>query len=326
QAPLYGDTSYVLINNAAYLQLEKKLFDRLNISAGLRYERNKIDAPSTVNDLVVPDSLNEESKPIFRFGMNYQAGQATFFRGSWGQGYRFPTIAEKFITTDLGGTPISPNPNLGSETGWSAELGLKQGFRVSDWQGFVDVAGFWMEYEDMIEFILTSVFTGFQAQNIGNTVIKGFDGSIQGQGKLFGVPTNILAGYTYVDPKFKNFTEDENLRSSADFNILKYRSRHTIKVDVESQFGKWNVGVGLFRNSHIEAIDGIFNNIIEGLGTFRAENDNGFFLVNARIGFQANEHLKIGFVGKNLTNALYTKRPGLVEPTRLWTMRVDYRF
>ncbi len=326
RAPLYGDTSYVLTNNAAYVQVEKKLFDRLNISAGVRYERNKIDAPSTVNDLVVPDSLNEEGKPIFRFGMNYQAGRATYIRGSWGQGYRFPTIAEKFITTDLGGTPISPNPNLGSETGWSTEIGLKQGFQVSDWQGFVDVAGFWMEYEDMIEFILTNVFTGFSAQNIGNTVIKGIDGSVQGQGKLFGIPTNILAGYTYVDPKFKDFTEDERLRSSADYNILKYRSKHTFKVDVESQFGKWNVGVGVFRNSHIEAIDGIFNTIIRGLRDFRAENDNGFFLVNARVGFQANEHLKIAFIGKNLTNELYTKRPGLVEPTRLWTMRVDYKF
>lgn len=325
-APLYGDTSYVLTNNAAYLQLEKKLFDRLNISAGVRYERNKIDAPSMVNGQAVPDSLNKEGKPIFRFGMNYQAGVATFVRGSWGQGYRFPTIAEKFITTDLGGTPISPNPNLGSETGWSTEIGLKQGFKISEWQGFFDAAVFWMEYQDMIEFILTSPFTGFQAQNIGNTVIKGIEGSVQGQGKLFGIPTSLIAGYTYIDPKFKEFTENEDLRSSADYNILKYRFKHTFKLDIESQFGKLNIGVGVFKNSHMEAIDGIFNTIIRGLRTFREANNNGYFLVNARIGFQANEHLKIGFIGKNLTNIVYTKRPGLVEPTRLWTMRIDYKF
>jgi len=325
-APLYGDTSYVLTNNAAYAQLEKKFLDRLNISVGVRYEHNNIDAPQQINGRNIPDSLNKEGKPIFRFGANYQLGEFTYLRGSWGQGYRFPTIAEKFITTNLGGTPISPNPNLRSETGWSTEIGLKQGLKVSNWVGFVDVAAFWMEYEDMIEFVLTSVFDGFQAQNIGNTVIKGVDFSLQGQGDIFGVPTSILGGYTYIDPKFKEFTENDDLRSSVDYNILKYRFKHTLKLDVESRFNKFNVGVGLFKNSHIEAIDGIFNTIIKGVKDFRAENDNGFLLVNARVGFQANEHLKLGFLVRNLTNIEYTKRPGLLEPTRLWTMRVDYKF
>jgi len=146
-APLYGDTSYVLTNNAAYLQLEKKLFDRLNLSAGIRYEYNKIDGPEQVGQFTIPNGRTSDARPVARFGANYQAGEATFLRASWGQGFRFPTIAEKFITTDLGGTPISPNPELQSETGWSSEIGFKQGFQVAKWQGFLDVASFWMEYE-----------------------------------------------------------------------------------------------------------------------------------------------------------------------------------
>lgn len=326
-APLYGDTSYVLTNNAAYLQLEKKLFDKLNISAGIRYEYNRIDGPEQVGAFTIPNGRTSDARPVARFGANYQAGEATFFRASWGQGFRFPTIAEKFITTDLGGTPISPNPELQSETGWSSEIGLKQGFKVSNWQGFLDVASFWMEYEDMIEFIFVSFGEGFKATNIGNTVIKGVEGSIQGQGNIGSIPTSIIAGYTYIDPKFKTFTEQDQLRSSVDYNVLKYRFKHTIKVDIESKFNKLNVGVAMFRNSHMEAIDAIFESlVVPGLKDFRVKNNNGFYVFNARVGYQANEHLKIGFLVKNLTNIEYTKRPGLLEATRLWTMRVDYKF
>ena len=327
RAPLYGDTSYVLTNNAAFLQLEKKLFDRLNLSAGIRYEYNRIEGPEEVAGNTIPDGRTSDARPVVRFGANYQAAEATYVRASWGQGFRFPTIAEKFITTNLGSTPISPNPELTSETGWSSEIGFKQGFKVSEWKGFLDVAAFWMEYENMIEFIFTGFETGFQATNIGNTVIKGVEASIQGQGNIGGIPTSILAGYTYIDPKFKDFSEQDRLRSSVDFNVLKYRFRHTVKLDVESQFNKFNVGVAMFRNSHMEAIDAIFESlVVPGLKQYRVTNDNGFYLFNARVGYQATEKLKIGFIAKNLTNIEYSKRPGLLEPTRLWTMRVDYKF
>lgn len=322
-----SDSSFILTNAAAFVQIEKKIADKLNLSFGLRYEFNKISGADTVRGVPLTDELLTDSRPVLRFGANYQSGAATFFRASWGQGFRFPTLAEKFITTDLGGTPISPNPFLTAETGWSSEVGFKQGFQVSNWRGFFDLASFWMEYDDMIEFIFVSLGDGFQANNIGNTVIRGIETSIQGQGSILGVPTNIIAGYTYIDPKFKEFTENDQLRSSADFNVLKYRFKHTVKVDVESTFKKFNVGVAMFRNSHMEAIDAIFENlVVPGLKDFRAQNNNGFYLFNARVGFQANEHLKVGLVARNLTNIEYTRRPGLLEPTRSWTLRLDYKF
>jgi len=301
-----SDSAFILTNAAAFLQVEKKIADKLNLSLGIRYEYNKISGADTVRSVPLTDKLVADARPVFRFGANYQSGEATYFRASWGQGFRFPTLAEKFITTDLGGTPISPNPFLTAETGWSSEIGFKQGFQVSNWRGFLDLAGFWLEYEDMIEFVFVGFADGFQANNIGNTIIRGVETSIQGQGAIYGVPTNIIAGYTYIDPKFKNFTENDQLRSSADFNVLKYRFRHTLKVDIESTFKKFNVGVAMFRNSHMEAIDAIFETlVVPGLREYRAENNNGFYLFNARVGYQANEHLKLGFLVRNLTNTEY---------------------
>ena len=77
----------------------------------------------------------------------------TFLRASFGQGYRFPSVAEKYISTGLSAIKILPNPGLQPERGWAAEIGVKQGFKLLNFKGYIDVAGFWTEYQSMTEFI-----------------------------------------------------------------------------------------------------------------------------------------------------------------------------
>ena len=122
----------------------------------------------------IPNGKISEGKPVFRLGANYQLSQATFLRASWGQGYRYPTIAEQFIFTNAGGLNIFPNPSLKSETGWSSEIGVKQGFKIGEWNGYVDIAAFWSEYQGMMEFQSVQLgFFAFQSLNIGDTRIIG---------------------------------------------------------------------------------------------------------------------------------------------------------
>lgn len=332
-APLYGDTSYVLTNAATYLQLEKKIGDKLNISTGIRYEYNQIDGPELVAGTVIPNGKFDDARTIFRFGLNYQLQEATYLRASWGQGFRFPTIAEKYITTEAAGFPIFPNPELESETGWSSEIGIKQGFKIRNWQGYLDVAAFQMEYKNMVEYAVSAAVingmtqVGFQAQNIGNTVIKGLDFSLAGEGRFGNIPLAILAGYTYIDPKFQEFTDGIKARSSADYNILKYRFQHSVKVDIETGFDKFKIGIALLRNSHMEAIDALFEDfVIPGLKEYRATNNEGYYIWNARMSYQISTPMKASFIIKNLTNQEYGNRPGLLEPTRLWSARLDYTF
>jgi len=268
-----------------------------------------------------------ESKPVFRLGLNYRVGSATFLRASWGQGYRYPTIAEKFISTNAGGIMVVPNPGLTSETGWSMEVGLKQGFQIGRFGAFFDIAGFWTEYNNMIEFNVDwSTFPfPFLAKNIGDTVIKGVDMNITGQGDLFGIPTTILTGYTYIDPKFQDFTEDNEISSSVDYNILKYRFRHTFKLDVESQFNKFSVGVAAFYNSEMEAIDFILG-LLAGIGDYREANPGGNTTWNLRLGYKFIEGGKASLLVRNVFNEEYSRRPGLLEAPRNITLRVDYTF
>ena len=91
-------------------------------------------------------------KPVFRAGLNYELGEYSFLRASFGQGYRYPSVTEKFILKDIGGMGAYPNSQLKAEEGYNAELGLKQGYQFGPVKGFVDVAGFYTRYKDMIEF------------------------------------------------------------------------------------------------------------------------------------------------------------------------------
>lgn len=362
RAPLYGDTTFTSRNTAGYVQLDKQFFGRLNLSGGFRYESNLVTTPEIIeysqNDVVVrrdtiPNGEIKESKPVFRFGASYELAKATFLRASWGQGYRFPSIAEKFIYTLFGGVPILPNIDLTSETGWSSELGLRQGFKLGGFSGFLDLSGFVSEYQDMMEFNL--VFQGiqpaFQSQNVGDTRIRGIEASITGRGNLFGLETTVLAGYTYIDPKFKEWASEDSIKFASEAykltdayrnavnssvcsfggdceNVLKYRYRHTAKVDIESKAGKFSFGVSVQYNSFMENIDAIFESpfFVPGLHEYRLEHNKGDLVLGARTAYYPSEALKFSFLVGNLTNREWTARPGLLEPTRNFTLRVDYGF
>lgn len=322
-AELYSNQSFSIENRAAYLQLDKKFGSRLTFSLGGRYEFNKINVPKNF----LRDSFNSEAKPVFRTGLNYKLAEATYLRASFGQGYRFPTIAEKFIRTSFSNFQIFPNDTLRSETGWSAELGLKQGFKLSDWYGFVDIASYWTEYKDMMEFTLVAgqEGIGFRSLNIGNTIIKGFDLGVAAQGKLFGLETNLFSGYTYLDPKFANFGEKEkNSSSNKEENILKYRFKHTLKFDAETHYKKFALGTSVIYNSDMKAIDNVFNVFIKDVKSFRDEHNKGFTIVDLRISYQILNTLKSSFIVGNVFNTEYSWRPGKLEPMRNLSLRLDY--
>ncbi len=181
----------------------------MNVSLGARWEYFNVDGRNSLKDLTYP---------LFRVGLNYQAAEATYIRASFGQGFRYPSIAELFVTTKLGAIEIFPNKNLKPETGYSAEIGFKQGFRfgkTSQTTGYFDVAGFWNQYENMMEFIFGSfgefdiihnkLGAGFSSQNVGSTRIFGVDAALGIQTKVGSVEFNFLGGYTYINTKALNW-------------------------------------------------------------------------------------------------------------------------
>ena len=261
-------------NHSLYTQLDKK-WNRLNVSLGARYEYFSID--SKTDHLVDGDTINHISarKPVFRTGINYQLAEHTYIRSSFGEGYRFPSMAELFISTNQSGLEIYPNADLKAESGWSTEIGIKQGLKFGNWMGYLDIAGFLMQYDDMMEFtfgLWGDRGPGFKSANVGETQISGIELSITGQGKLNkDITINILAGYTHINPISLDldeaFTTDYHgqevtyRESSSDISILKYRYRHLAKIDTEIKYKQFSLGNSIRYNSFMENIDWIFTTV-----------------------------------------------------------------
>ncbi len=345
-ADLYGTGSHYGANEGFFAQFDKKI-KKVTLSLGARYEMFKMDHDK------------DQSKPVFRTGINYELAKASFIRASFGQGYRYPSIAEKYIETTVGPIHLFPDDTLKPETGWSAEIGFKQGFKISGWYGYIDIAGFWTQYHNMIEFTFGQHYpndsiannpglhyfdyTGFKAYNISNAQINGVDITIMGQGKFFGLPATAMLGYTYTNPTDLDLNRD-SLKSHPQNNILKYRFYHSAKADFEVQYKDFAVGVGLDYHSFMINIDKAFEEpirlpdghpliqngdtvfILPGLKEYREKHHSGDIVVDARVSYQITEKTKITFLVKNIFNREYMGRPGDVQPPRNAALQLALKF
>ena len=196
------------INYSLYGQYDQKFGD-FNISTGARYEIFDLDTIKI-------------SRPVFRGGVNYELIEGLNLRASYGQGFRFPTITEMFMKGDIGPINLYNNPNLLPESGWTSEMGVKKSFIFSKWKGYIDLVGFVMEYNNMMEFTfgawgpITDQLQGLglRSMNVGKTRISGLEFTFNGEGSLgkkwgFGVLRGLICQtlYLYIQILFLHMIE-----------------------------------------------------------------------------------------------------------------------
>ncbi len=138
-------------NVAAYLQYDHRIADKLSLSAGMRLEYYRMDNHYKEANIQIGKWLCPV-RPVFRAGLNWEIYKAGFLRASFGQGYRNPSITEKFARKDIGGVGVYPNHDIKPESGFNAEIGYKQLYKFGPITGTLDVAAFYTEYRNMIEY------------------------------------------------------------------------------------------------------------------------------------------------------------------------------
>ena len=351
-------------NFAGYLQADKRFFNRLTVSGGMRVEYYKVDTAQTHGGFFLlnpPKKTNLPVQPVFRAGLNYQAFEYTFIRASFGQGYRFPSDAEKYISTVVGGLNVYPNSNLQPEKGYSAELGIKQGFKIGKFQGFADVAYFVTHYYNMIDFVFKydtagkyaqysqsinnlAKDVGFQFQNIGNANINGVDFSLSGTGKIGPIRADLLLGYTYTNPINPNYNPKTDTNGTVRSNLLRYRNKTLIKNDIQLTYKVVSVGWSIRYTSPMQNIDRRFQQnvlydsgvpdqfapgslfLLPGLAQYRAEHNKGVWVNDFRIACQTSKNLKLSFLINNLFNVEFMSRPGLIEAPRTFVFQAAFSF
>jgi iron complex outermembrane receptor protein len=331
-------------NLAGYLQIDKKLWEKLMISAGVRYEQFK------VNHL-------EQDEPVVRAGATYQLFQGTFLRASYGQGFRFPTIGERYILTNVGSLHIYPNPDLHPETSVNMEGGVKQGFKIGEFSGYVDVVAFRQDFDHYVEFTFGQwgedhsfanlLGFGFKSINTGGARITGSELEVAGKGDLGPVQLRLLLGYTHTLPV--STTPEEayawsvsttgsvqpvsylSTSSYTQQDILKFRLQDLFRSDVGATWKRLSGGISFRYNSHVRNIDeafiqfekmGVLGNI--GIGEWMATHTTGDWITDVRMGFALTEQVQASFIVNNLSNEVYAIRPMSIEAPRNFQLRLSY--
>lgn len=341
-----GSPNNKVVNIAGYSQLDKKFWDILNISLGLRFEYFKMNDQESI------------IKPIFRAGLNLKVMRATWLRYSYGQGFRFPTITERFILTNTGTFGVFPNPDLQPETSTSTEIGIKQAIKIKNFMAYFDLAGFHQEYENTIEYLFglwdpTVAPVGFKFLNTGNTRVRGVDVSLMAKAEVKkDFELSFLGGYTYVVPVSLTpdsvYTYDNApggarpmsyINTSMDTTdyILKYRFQHTGKGDIDIRYKKISVGYSGRYYSSMRNIDKAFEEL-EVLTQFAVDfadihiteywkkNNKGNFIQDARISYHVNDKIKISVVVNNIANKQYMLRPMKIESPRTVAVQYVHKF
>jgi iron complex outermembrane receptor protein len=341
---LYGG-KHDALNLAAYTQLDAKI-ERLNMTFGARYDRWTYDGGAP------------EAAPIFRAGINYKLFAGNNVRASFGQAFRSPSAAERYTSTVAGGLYISPNPDLRVEKGFSAEIGMRQGFKFNPTKksrimGFVDVAGFMMDYHDMIEFGLDTILLSptfefqpyFSAVNISDARITGIEATCLLDYTADKFNLQVSGGITQIDPRNLNPTPADkqlNLGNPTDFFqeinawgaglkednpvTLKYRERTTVRFSGTIGYDKFWLNGQWRLKSRMETYDQFLNIAVVDAFQFYQDHPNGYQIWDFVLGAELNPNTTMSFHVDNAFQEEYVIIPGLLAPQRKFSVQIKQSF
>lgn len=141
--------------------------------------------------------------------------------GNMGYTYRIPTYTDLYYSspTTIGNAELDP------ESALTEELGLKWNAK----NFFLDLAVFYRDSDDLIDYVKENEEDPWQAQNIQNVVTKGIESSFEYHFEANKFDQVLRLGYSYLDDEIKE----------SDFNFSQYSlnsMQHQLNVAFESQF------------------------------------------------------------------------------------------
>ncbi len=325
-----------------YSQLDGK-FGRLTASLGLRYESVKID------------TLDRESRPVGRLGLNLAMWPGANSRASIGQAFRVPTVAERFTNTAGGGINIEPNPTIKSETGYSLEVGFRQGYQFKDSKlkaiGYLDVALFRTDYQNMVEFGVRDFSAAgavFTSVNVANARVDGLELTTLNSFQWGPWFLNLSGGVTLTNPQDLNAVDPANQINLEQFeypretiraiiqlgdttlrdqpSVLKYRPRRLLRMSSSIGYGRFGLTGNLRYRSFIETVDQYLFLVVDDLAHIRRKHPNGDWVLDLIAAYEINSNSQLSLTVDNVTNTEYLVVPGLLAPQRSFTLQYLIKF
>lgn len=344
---------------ALYAQADKQ-WDKVSVTAGMRTELFRLsDRFGAAYAFAIQDANTGDVQPVplplFRVGVNYQPGKNSFLRFNFGQAFRLPSLYEAFLDYEFNGIDIVADPDLRPEYGWTAELGLKQFFaQTKKYKGGLDLAFYWQEYRDMIEFQVSFIRgVALVSHNLPTARIAGYEVELNQSFETGRHRVALDFGYTYAFPielsgvegvemrpvgaylknlfkyagPIKNTPED--LRTTG--ALLKYRNRHLVNLvlEYENEFlflGFYGRYYSLIENGDFEFDSDAFS-FIPGLTQYWEDRyPKGDFVADVSVGVKFLDKHRISLLIRNAGNREYMLRLGKIEPPRsfAWQYKVEF--
>jgi outer membrane receptor for ferrienterochelin and colicins len=212
---------------AAYAEGEQRL-GPVRVTAGARIDYDEADGGG-LSAVVSP-----------RLGAVLSMG-ALVWRASVGRGFRAPSLAERFVQTSLSGVTVTPNPDLGPETGWTGELGtaarIGPGARA-------DAALFWTEATSYIEPSVDPLTLQIQFRNVQRARLMGLD--LAASGSPLTSRLKVSVAYTFL------YTRDLD---SVPSRPLAFRPAHLLTLGADYDWGGLGLGADVRFMSRYERVE-----------------------------------------------------------------------
>ena len=257
----------IISSNAGFAEAKLNLWDRLFGTAGIRQDEYNVFGSATTYRVTGGYLLKETG---------------TKLRGSYGTGFRAPTINDLFF-------PGFGNPNLQPEKSKGSDIALEQSLFKD--RVFLSVGYFWTRYQNLILSVFDpggvcsfSLF-GFCAANIGQARAEGVEGSAKVkllQDQAWIKSLDLQFQYTYTSTRNETNGGDtrlpqwplnqwsavlsyqpiEALRANLEARFVGQRFNDTSNADVLPHFYVWNASFTYDINKTVQVYgraDNIFN-------------------------------------------------------------------
>ncbi|HWP58390.1 MAG TPA: TonB-dependent receptor [Candidatus Acidoferrales bacterium] len=267
-----------------YLSDSFNLFEWLILTAGFRYDRNKLDFTDKIDPSLSGAKAFSRISP--KAGVVLAPSESLSFFFSYSEGMRTPTVTEIFAQG-----PFGSNPNLVPMKSRNYELGARA--RLRDWLD-ASVNLFYMPVRDEILFVVTdpATFTG-RNENISRTLRRGLEASLKARLGSWG---NAFLNYTLTKATF-------------DTDVLLF-SGQVKKGDELPQIPRHRVGAGISVHPVENLTLSLFGNYVSSQFLIGDEPNRGkkladYFVLNQRIAYEWKPFL-IHVTISNLTDRKYS--------------------
>ncbi|MBC8181974.1 TonB-dependent receptor [candidate division KSB1 bacterium] len=250
---------------AAYFQDEIHLGELITTTLGLRYDYHYVSVDTLFSgprydyfSTFITDTLIVDNQFNPKLGFTIKPSLFTTIRASVGRGFRSPTLAEMFTSTNTSGFRIIPNPRLEAEKAWSYEIGINQ---ILSKNILVDIAAFHNDYQNFIEPERDEQNT-VMFVNVPRARIRGIE--MTAQSAWWKKRFNTSISYTYLDPKYISRDNTfwwwlEELTGATKPGMsfsdpLAYRPKNLFTCSVSFGYGNFEAGIDYRYISRLDSV------------------------------------------------------------------------